>query len=179
MLFRSIVTSLDIGLQQKINEVLSGVGESAAIAIDPDSGEILSVVSKPDFDPNTIDAIWEEITADNQSSVLVNRATQGLYAPGSTFKVFTLDAYLRQHPEDYKKYSYNCTGEYEVDGMIMHCYDHASHGKVNLEKSLAYSCNCSFANIGVSLNISQFRQNNKRLYFNSELPLDRSEEQHV
>ena len=168
----SLVTTLDHGLQQKINDVLSYAGSSAAIAIDPDTGEILSLVSKPDFDPNTISQIWDEIVAEEENSILVNRATQGLYAPGSTFKIFTLAEYLKEHPSDYEEYSYDCSGEYAVEDMIMHCYGNTAHGPLNLEQSLAYSCNCSFANIGAGLDLQKFRANNRKLLFDADLPID-------
>ena len=61
--------------------------EGAIIVTEPDTGRILALVSKPDFDPNTISEVWDDLVNDSNSSVLVNRATQGLYPPGSTFKI--------------------------------------------------------------------------------------------
>lgn len=65
--------------------------------MEPSTGKILAMVSKPDFDPNTLAANWSQITGEGSDSVLVNRATQGLYPPGSTFKLITMLEYLREH----------------------------------------------------------------------------------
>ncbi len=62
--------------------------------MEPSTGRILAMVSKPDFDPNEVAANWEAISGDSESSVLVNRATQGQYPPGSTFKILTTLEYM-------------------------------------------------------------------------------------
>ena len=54
--------------------------------MEPDSGKILAMISKPDFNPNTISQDWDSMVTDETNSALLNRATQGLYPPGSTFK---------------------------------------------------------------------------------------------
>lgn len=88
------------------------------------------MVSKPDFDPNTVEENWNSLSSDT-NSVLLNRATQGQYAPGSTFKVVTLLEFMRENP-DYSSYSYNCTGSIENSGIKIHCYNGHVHGQVNL-----------------------------------------------
>lgn len=168
----SLYTTLDAGLQSQVDAVLSVCGNSACIAIKPDTGEIVSMVSKPDFDPNTIGNIWDEIAEDENNSILVNRSTQGLYAPGSTFKLFTLYEYMKEHPENYSSYNYDCTGEIVSGDMKLHCYDYTAHGNENLMQSFAWSCNCSFAHIGAGLNLQKFRETNNSLLFNAELPID-------
>ena len=100
---------------------------------------------------------------------MVNRATQGQYAPGSTFKVLTTLAYMRQNP-DYKNYTYRCTGEITAGKNEIHCYGNEVHGTVDLAESLAYSCNTSFSNIGLSLDVDEFRKTAEDLLFDTELP---------
>ena len=91
----TVVTTLDTSLQETAYSML-GDNQGAVVALDPSTGKILAMVSKPDYDPNTIRDIWEElINSDNGDSRLVNRATQGLYPPGSTFKLLTALEYLR------------------------------------------------------------------------------------
>ena len=63
--------------------------------MEPKTGKILAMVSKPDFDPNTVEENWNSLSSDT-NSVLLNRATQGQYAPGSTFKVVTLLEFMRE-----------------------------------------------------------------------------------
>ena len=88
------MTTLDSNLQETAYDALGG-DDGAVIAIEPDTGKILAMVSKPDFDPNTVAYDWDDIVNDEDSSVLLNRATQGLYPPGSTFKIITALEYMR------------------------------------------------------------------------------------
>ena len=84
-----MVTTLDINLQQTAYSAL-GDRRGAVIAMEPDTGKILAMVSKPDYDPNTLLTDWAALTdSANTQSQLLNRAAQGLYAPGSTFKILT------------------------------------------------------------------------------------------
>ena len=139
------------------------------------------MVSKPDFDPNTLKEIWEEIVVDENNSVLLNRATQGLYAPGSTFKIVTTLEYLQENNNNITGYEYNCRGLFELDESIISCYHGTVHGEVDLKESFAESCNASFANIGSHLNEYSFKKTLKTLLFNEQLPLDlpSAKSQHV
>ena len=92
----NIITTLDTGLQLAAYNAL-GDYKGAVVVMEPDTGKILAMVSKPDFNPNTIAEDWEDINADSASSRLVNRATQGQYPPGSTFKIVTALAYWREN----------------------------------------------------------------------------------
>ena len=76
---------------------------------------------------------------------------------------------MRENPS-YDSYSYTCTGAIEQDGTTIRCYNGHVHGTVNFRDSLAYSCNASFCNIGLSLDISSFRNTAEDLLFNSSLP---------
>ena len=78
----TIVTTLDVSLQKALSKAI-GSHKGAAVAIDPETGKILAMVSKPDFDPNTIDKKYTKLTTDEDNSPLLNRATSGLYPPGS------------------------------------------------------------------------------------------------
>ena len=127
------------------------------------------MVSKPDYDPNTLADNWESIVTDDSSSVLLNRATAGLYPPGSTFKIFTALEYIHENP-DYENYSFDCEGELTVDGNQIHCYHNSVHGQQNLIQSFANSCNTSFANIGLTLDISRFTDLLESMMFNQSLP---------
>ena len=163
----TVVTTLDLNLQQAAYNAM-GSYKGAVVVIEPATGKILAMVSKPDFDPNTVAANWEALNSD-ENSVLLNRATQGQYAPGSTFKVVTALEYMRENV-GYASYSYNCTGAIEQDGVTIHCYGGNVHGPVNFQDSLAYSCNASFSNIGLSLDTKKFQETTKGLLFGSKLP---------
>ncbi len=168
----SVTTTLDYDIQLRAFDAL-GRYDGAVVVMEPETGKILAMVSKPDFDPNTIDADWEELTSDDaeEDSVLLNRATQGLYPPGSTFKLLTTLAYMRQNPEDYETYSFQCTGSYTKGNKTIHCHNRKSHGSEDLMTSFANSCNSSYASLGLTLDIPEFQALCDSMLFNSELPV--------
>src|SRR5690606_661544 len=147
-----IITTLNTQLQQTAYEAL-GNYRGAVVVMEPSTGKILAMVSKPSYDPNTIDEDWEKLVEDEEEeSPLLNRAAQGLYPPGSTLKILTALAYMRQNPS-YESYEYDCDGSIEENGMVIHDYSRKGHGKIDLQLSLAKSCNTSFASIGRSLDL--------------------------
>ncbi len=167
----NVYTTLDTKIQQAAYNAL-GVYEGAIIVTECATGKILAMVSKPDFDPNEIADIWEELAADEDSSVLLNRVTQGLYPPGSTFKIMSALEYIRENPDTYSDYSYQCRGSYKQDGNAIQCYHGSVHNKVSFIKSFAKSCNTSFANIGMNLDMSKFADTLEQLLFNQNIKLD-------
>ena len=169
----TLVTTLDYKLQSAAYEAL-GNAKGAVVVIEPSTGKIRAMVSKPDFDANDMDNLWAYLQTEegSKSTLLLNRATQGLYAPGSTFKVVTLLEYMREHPNDYENYSYTCEGQDDFENIEIHCYNTTWHGQETLADSLAYSCNCSFANIGTTLNKESYRKTAEDLLLNKPLPYD-------
>lgn len=165
-----VYTTLDVELQQVASTAL-GVYQGAIIVTEPDTGKILAMVSKPDFDPSTIEAQWDELISDTTSSVLLNRVTQGLYPPGSTFKIITALEYIRENPETYENYQYNCTGSITRGEDRIQCYHGSVHGSVGFTRSFAKSCNTSFANIGLSLDRDKFGDTLDTLLFDQKLPV--------
>lgn len=173
-----MVTTLNVGLQQTAYEAL-GSRKGAVVALEPSTGKILAMVSTPSYDPNTVSTTWESLVADtNHTSTLLNRAAQGLYAPGSTFKVVTLLEYIKENPNDYETYQYECAGSAVFGDRSISCYNRTVHGTINLKESLTHSCNDSFANIGTLLNLKSFTKTAKKLMFNQsisfELPTNKS-----
>lgn len=165
----NVVTTLESKLQETAYYAL-GNYNGAVIVMEPSTGKILAMVSKPDFNPNTIEEDWAAITAeDSEESVLLNRATQGLYPPGSTFKMITTLEYIRENP-DYADYSFDCGSEYTEEGTTIHCYKNLVHGTEDLMDSFANSCNTSYASLGLSLNRTSFRQLCSDLLFDKKLP---------
>ncbi len=165
----NVVTTVDYNLQSTAYDAL-GSNDGAVIAIEPSTGKIKVMVSKPDFNPNEISSVIEEST-DSDSSCLLNRATQGLYPPGSTFKILTTLEYIRENP-DYQSYSYDCESEGIFNSVSIHCYNYKVHGTVDLEQSLAYSCNTSFSNIGIGLDTDALNELCETFLYNQELPYD-------
>ncbi|MCI8326504.1 MAG: penicillin-binding protein 2 [Lachnospiraceae bacterium] len=164
----NVITTLDVGLQQAAYDAL-GSYEGAVVVMEPSTGRVLAMVSKPDFDPNEIATNWESISGDSESSVLVNRATQGAYPPGSTFKIVTALEYMKEHP-DYENYAFDCRGVYDVESSTIHCFGNTVHNSENLRDSFVKSCNTSFSNIGLELNKKSYRKLCEDLLFNKKLP---------
>ena len=167
----NVYTTLDVKLQETAYEALSA-REGAIIVTEVKTGKVLALVSKPDFDPGTILDEWEDITSDKDNTQLLNRATQGLYPPGSTFKMITSLEYYREKGDEYLDYRYNCNGKFTNGTDTIRCFHGESHGALDFTKSFAKSCNSSFANISLQLDKSSFEKTLDNLMFNSELPWD-------
>ena len=168
----NVITTINYELQNAAYNAM-GSCNGAVVVLEPSTGKILCMISKPDYNPNNMDAVWQYLDSEEgqTSSILLNRATQGLYAPGSTFKVVTLLEYMRENP-DYADYNYTCNGSEIFYGVDIHCSGDRVHGNVTLGDSLAYSCNGSFATMGTSLDYGKYRETVDELLFNSELPYD-------
>ena len=164
----TVVTTLDTRLQKAAYDAF-GSNKGAVIVMNVKTGEILALVSKPDFDPNSIDELWDSLNADTENSPLVNRATLGLYPPGSTFKIVTALEYIKEHP-DISDYEFDCTGSFTYEDVTINCYHGSQHGHLDLNSSFARSCNSSFANITSLLDRKAFGETCKQLLFNSRLP---------
>lgn len=166
-----IYTTLDVELQQTAWDAL-GDRKGAVVVMEPDTGKILAMVSKPGYDPNTLNQDWDVMVADeNREARLLNRATQGMYPPGSIFKMVTVLEYIREHPEDYEDYQFVCDGIYEEGEYTIQCYDQTAHGTMTLEEAFANSCNGAFASLGLGLDKAQTRKTAEELLFNSQMPL--------
>ena len=167
----NVITTLDPYLQQLAYDAL-GDYNGACVIMEPDTGKILAMVSRPDYNPETIAQDWEElISDDNTGANLLNRATQGLYPPGSTFKLLTALEYIRENPATWEDYRYECQGSMTYGDSVMNCWEGHVHGLLDLRLSLANSCNTSFGNIGEQLNADSFKSLCESFYFNGELPL--------
>ncbi|MBI2264322.1 MAG: FtsW/RodA/SpoVE family cell cycle protein [Armatimonadetes bacterium] len=150
---RSVILTVDRGLQVKAYESLRG-RRGAIVVMNPKTGEILAMASAPGFDPNRLDQTWDSLVK-AESSPLINRVVQGLYPPGSTFKVFTLASALDAHKialED----RFTCQGSYSLGSYVIHDSGSIAHGSQDLATCLSNSCNIAFAQIGLRLEINTF-----------------------
>lgn len=167
----NVYTTLDVGLQEAANKAL-GLYEGAIVVTNPKTGEVLAMVSKPDYNPNEIAEIWEELLEDDESGILLNRSSQGLYPPGSTFKIVTALEYIHENISTYANYGFTCNGSIKIGDSRIQCYHGINHGRVDFEKSFAKSCNASFANIGTKLEWGSFGKTLDNLLFKKPLPFE-------
>jgi len=153
----NIHTSLDIDLQEAAEAAMKdGEGKDrmgAAVALDVRTGEVLVLVSKPDYDLNTFvpRLSHEEAKAIEESGGWLNRAIQGQYPPGSTFKVVTAIAGLRSGAIDQATSQARCPGFYMVGNRRFPCHNHSGHGDVDLRKAIMQSCNVFFYKHGLDI----------------------------
>ena len=170
-----VVTTLNLKMSQTASDAL-GSYRGAVVVMEPDTGKILCMVSKPTYDPNRLESNWERLTqASSDNSSLYNRATQGLYPPGSTFKLYTLLEYMREN-KDFSKFSYRCTGKIGTGDGSIRCYGNEVHGNVNLRQAFAESCNAAFAQIGSGLNTKSWTKLCEQFYYNTTLPIKELEQ---
>lgn len=169
----TLITTLDPTLQERAYEALDDY-QGAIVAIEPSTGKIRAMVSKPVFNPNDLEEIWADIVNDDSSSVLLNRATLGMYPPGSTYKVITALEYILEHAQSYGDFSYTCKGKTVVDSVKIKCYENTEHGKENLSQAFENSCNTAFVTIGSSLDRKKYISLNESFLFNQKIPGDLS-----
>lgn len=162
----TVVSTINASLQTAAYDAL-GDRKGAVIVTEVKTAKVLAMVSKPDFNPNKINEIWDELVSDETNSNLVNRATQGLYPPGSTFKIVTLLEYIRENPDTYEDFTYDCDGTYEIEDYVISCSKKTEHGKQKLKEAFANSCNGAFAVIGQSLDLNALHTLCEKLGYNS------------
>lgn len=144
-----VTLTLDTDLQRLAHESLaaSPTGRGSAMAINPKTGEILALATYPSFDNNNIDETLPELSQ-RADAPLINRATQSLYPPGSTFKVITSAAALKAgvQPTD----EFFDPGELETPGYTVFNYQGKDFGRLTFAEALAYSVNVIFAKLAIN-----------------------------
>jgi penicillin-binding protein 2 len=153
----NLFLTLDLELQKTVEEALAGKN-GAVVALDPRNGDILAMVSKPDFDPNLFarginPENWKSIVG-NPGRPLQNRATQGQYPPGSVFKIITALAALEEKaitPDT----SFFCSGAYSFGNRDYHCWKKEGHGRADLRRAIVESCDVYFYQVGLRLGVDR------------------------
>ncbi|GFI61629.1 penicillin-binding protein A [Clostridiales bacterium] len=162
----NIRLTIDMDIQ-KLAFNLLGDNIGAAVVIDPTTGSIIAMASSPGFDPNSVNRDWDKLSTDENSPML-NRATQGLYPPGSTFKIVTALAAMRSF-DDVDSFSFDCGGEIQLGNKIIHCFNSKVHGILSIDSGMACSCNCLFAQIGDIVGAGRLRETADSLHINSHI----------
>jgi peptidoglycan glycosyltransferase len=126
-----------------------GNRKGAVVALDPRTGAILAMVTYPRYDPNTIDADWKQINSD-AGKPLLNRAAQGLYPPGSVFKMVVAGAALQEGVVD-PQTQFDDTGSVTAGGYVVKNYGDNVYGPHSFADAFAKSINTTFAKLGVQL----------------------------
>jgi len=148
-----LALALDYDLQAKAEQLLAG-REGTVVVLDPRTGGLLVLASSPTFDPNKFinrftPEEWTALAA-NPDHPLINRATQGLYSPGSIFKL-VMSAGALGSGTIVPQTLFTCNGEIEIYGRAFHCL--SAHGTLNFYDAIRYSCNIYFYSLGRRMGI--------------------------
>ncbi len=162
-----IVLSLDAGLQQLTYRLL-GNRRAAVVVMEPATGRVLAMVSRPGFNPERIESDWEKLRQD-QKSPLLNRATQGLYPPGSTMKVITAAGILTQKPETADRI-FDAPGYVVIEGRRIE--DRQARGRLNLAQAMAISSNYVFGVLGLEQGAKNFVNTAHNFGIGRNIPFD-------
>jgi len=146
-----------------------GARKGAVVALNVQTGEILAMVSVPTYDPGALGTVGEDLF-ESPDSPLLNRATQGLYPPGSTFKAVTATGVLGAgvvKPETVV----NCPGEIVIDGFPISCSNTAQGvGRYPFKQAFTFSVNAIFADVGVKLGWVTLLQTARSFGFDEQIP---------
>jgi penicillin-binding protein 2 len=171
---QDLTVTLDAQLQSVIEQGLQGQ-RGAGVVLDSRNGDVLALVSAPAFDLNAFSpapsaAVWERLSTD-PARPLYNRAVQGRYAPGSTFKpVVALGALTDARFDPVE--SYGCTGTYDLKPRPIHCAHGAVHGAVDLRRAIEVSCNGYFCHLGARLGYAPVRSMAAAMGFGERTGID-------
>jgi penicillin-binding protein 2 len=154
---KPIQLTIDYDLQVAAEQSLAG-RKGAVVALDPRTGEVLAVASRPAPDPNQFAVRvpreeWKRLNEDPDRPLL-NRAIQAQLAPGSVFKIIMATAMLESKaiPEDFSVF---CAGVTDFYGRAFHCWQKHGHGQVSLHRAVVHSCDVFFYNVGKRLGIDR------------------------
>jgi len=148
-----VILTVDTDLQKFVGDTFIERAGSA-IVVDPDTGRILAMVSKPGFDlglfsPSISERQWNKLNSDPLHP-LENRSIRGLYPPGSTFKIVTATAALAEKIVKPER-KFMCKGQLELAGQVFRCWNHYGHGAVDLHRAIVESCDVYFYELGLRL----------------------------
>ncbi len=174
---KDLVCSLDMDLQQAIEDAMPP-RKGAVVALDVDTGEVLAMVSKPSYDPNLFSPyMTNKVSAEiTERGAWLNRATQGLYPPGSTYKILTAIAAFNRGVLDPDKTEIKCEGGIKVGSRIISCHKKSGHGVQNLRQAIANSCNVFFIKMGLEAGNESLASEAEKYGFDSPSGMEISED---
>lgn len=150
---RSLHTTLDLNLQRAAEKIL-GERQGSIVALDVATGKVLALASYPRFDSNAMANLLSprerQAVGQQPGQPLVNRAVQGVYPPGSVFKIVSMAAAMQN--DIYTRQSgFNCPGFWDRLGITMRCWRQSGHGAIDLFNGLIESCDVVFYEVGLAL----------------------------
>ena len=170
-------TNIDLDLQTYIASVFSDTLIGGVVALDPRTGGVLALYSAPGYDPNRFTGgipqdYWTELNEDPKRP-LYNKAVQGTYPPGSTWKLIDAVIALEAGLVDFTtRMPVACSGGYQYGSRYFRCWETRGHGSLDLSGAIAKSCNVYFYQLGLRIGLNRMLAGGVELGFNTKSGLD-------
>ncbi len=176
-----LYTNIDLDLQKFTVGIFADSLQGGAIAIDPSTGEVLALYSAPSWDPNKftggIPVDYYKQLLEDKRRPLVNKAIQGTYPPGSTFKLATSIIGLQEGVVGVKEHMpVPCTGGYQFGNRYFRCWEKKGHGSLDLEGAIKHSCDVYFYQLGLKITLAKFIAGGIKLTMRDKSGIDLPEE---
>ena len=170
----NLVLTIDLRLQEYA-ESLMNEKKGSIVIMDPNTGDILTMVSHPDYDLKSFTGpiplkLWNSWNSDNNKPMM-NRAIQGLYPPGSVLKLI-IAAYALDNNIISKDWTVDCKGTYDFYNETYSCWNKNGHGPTNLIESIRHSCNAFYFELITKINIDDWSYTAESFGFNSQSNID-------
>jgi penicillin-binding protein 2 len=174
---------LDLELQRYVEHIFPKAMRGSIVAMEPGTGHILAIYSSPNYDPNEFvggiaSSTWSALQND-EAKPLIDRSVQGLYPPGSTFKLATAAIALELgliDPEAVMPIP--CSGGLQYGNRYFRCWEKKGHGYVNLADAIKHSCDVYFYQVGLKIGLERLLAEGTRLGFAAksgiDLPVERT-----
>lgn len=176
-----LYTNIDLDLQEYIHTLFADTLAGAVVAMVPKTGEVLAIYSSPSIDPNRfvggVSSTYYDSLQKDPRQPLYNKAVQGQYAPGSTFKLATSVIALEDSLITFDtRMPQPCTGYYYFGNRTWHCWKKEGHGSVNLAGAIAQSCDVYFYQLGQKIGLTRLVAGGISLGFDRKSGIDLPEE---
>ncbi|HYQ89572.1 MAG TPA: penicillin-binding protein 2 [Candidatus Binatia bacterium] len=176
-----LTLTIDLDLQRAAENAFEPGARGAVVAIDPRNGEVLALVSKPNYDPNEFSTgitqdRWSELSSGGNYP-LFNRAIQAVYPPGSTLKPFSALAALEAGAITAGTYfAQACTGEYRFGSRLFGCWKPEGHGSLALHDAIVRSCDVYFYQLGLRIGMERLSDYMDKLRLSEKTGIDLPQE---
>ena len=176
-----LTLTIDLDVQRAAEDAFAPGARGAVVAIDPRNGEVLALVSKPNYDPNEFSTgitqeRWNELSSGGNYP-LFNRAIQAAYPPGSTLKPFTALAALEAGAITAGTYfAQSCTGAFRFGTRLFGCWKHEGHGSLAVHQAIVQSCDVYFYQLGVRMGLDRLAEFMDKLRLSEKTGIDLPQE---
>ncbi len=177
----NLTLTIDLDVQRAAEDAFEAGARGAVVAIDPRNGEVLALVSKPNYDPNEFSTgitqeRWNEMSGGGNYP-LFNRAIQAAYPPGSTLKPFTALAGLESGAITAGTYfAQSCTGEFRFGSRLFGCWKHDGHGSLAVHDAIVRSCDVYFYQLGLRIGLDRLADFMAKLDLSGKTGIDLPQE---